>query len=303
MTQSDMTIKTFKTIIKKVTGVRHIELQGEGEPLLVKNFFEMVQSVLEHQTGVELSFITNGSFFTDSNNEQILDAGIQKIMVSIESTDNKIFKEIRGGKLEKVINGIESLMEMRRRYKQPYPRIGFAVTALRKTVPAISGIAHLYKELELDGGITLQKLQTMPQYREHYSMAMYSQIMRSQDIRELENIIINDPEILKVLEQGLATGGFYSALYDGKGKNWEICPWLEKGLYITVDGMATSCCFIKNSHTFGFGKIQETDITSILNCRADLLNKFKQGSIPANCEGCSLAQQAILNSSDFNPGQ
>ena len=69
MTQSDMNIETFEAIISTMTGVRHIELQGEGEPLLVHDFFEMVQCAYALQPGVDISFITNGSFFTRSNNE------------------------------------------------------------------------------------------------------------------------------------------------------------------------------------------------------------------------------------------
>ena len=40
-----MTLPTFESITKKFSGIRYLELHGEGEPLLSPIFFNMVELI------------------------------------------------------------------------------------------------------------------------------------------------------------------------------------------------------------------------------------------------------------------
>jgi hypothetical protein len=120
------------------------------------------------QRSIKVSFISNGSLLSERHIASLLEAGVEKIRVSIESPDPDDFRRIRGGKLEKVIRNLEALMAARRAASLDRPVVGFSVTVLASTRKQLPAIYALYRRLGLDGGITLQPLQAMDSYARHY---------------------------------------------------------------------------------------------------------------------------------------
>ena len=108
MPQKDTSFDTIRAAFESLPYLRHVEIQGEGEPLLHPRFLEMVR--LARGRDVEVSFITNGSLLAPGLVEELLDADVAKISVSIESADPEQFRSIRGGILEKVTRNLEHLM-------------------------------------------------------------------------------------------------------------------------------------------------------------------------------------------------
>src|SRR5690606_764917 len=101
----------FKNFVDSATHIKHMELQGEGEPLLHPQFFEMIAYARKRFPSLEISFITNGSLFTETIIKNILSANIHTILISIESADEAEFQYIRGGKLSRVVRGIKELIK------------------------------------------------------------------------------------------------------------------------------------------------------------------------------------------------
>ena len=93
MRQGDLPFEVFEDVLARNPLVEHIELQGEGEPLMHPRIFDMI--ALAKSRDIRVSMITNGSHFTAANIERILDGGIHSINVSIESPDPEAFRAIR----------------------------------------------------------------------------------------------------------------------------------------------------------------------------------------------------------------
>ena len=60
-----------------------------------------------------ISLITNGSMLNSHTVSRLLEMGFHRLNVSIESSDPDAFAEIRGGKLDKVLDGIRLLIATR----------------------------------------------------------------------------------------------------------------------------------------------------------------------------------------------
>ncbi|MCB1668403.1 MAG: GTP 3',8-cyclase MoaA [Pseudomonadales bacterium] len=87
-------------------GVNKIRLTG-GEPLVRRNVISLVQDLGQLNGLNELLITTNGSQLPDMAN-QLADAGINRINVSLDSLKPERFKSLtRTGKLERVLKGIE----------------------------------------------------------------------------------------------------------------------------------------------------------------------------------------------------
>jgi MoaA/NifB/PqqE/SkfB family radical SAM enzyme len=284
MDQSDISVDTFAGILAAFPAIRHIELQGEGEPLLHKDFFTM--AALARRRGIQVSLITNGSMFTPQVVEGILENGIGAIRVSIESSDPAAFQNIRGGKLDKVCEGIARLIAARDGSGRRAPTVGFMITVLRDTVDALSGIVELYDRLGMDGGIGIQPLNQMSPYRQVYDREMSQQFIDRDAARRLQTHVAASPRIAELARDGDTAAHFYNEL----GREFPAshgCPWVKGGLYVNRHGDVTTCCMVKDTDRFAVGKIGETSDRQILDARSRIDDALSQGQVPAQCTGCA----------------
>ncbi len=93
-----------------VRGVKKLRLTG-GEPLVRRNVMHLVRGLAKHlETGAleELTLTTNGSQLAKYAQE-LKDAGVRRINVSLDTLDEKKFAEVtRWGRLSQVLNGLEA---------------------------------------------------------------------------------------------------------------------------------------------------------------------------------------------------
>jgi len=291
MEQQDLPLDDFKHLLDSIDGIKHIELQGEGEPLLHPHFFEMVSYAKERSPNADISFITNGSLFTKENIARIINASIHTILVSIESPREEEFQRIRGGKLSRVIRGIKELVEQKNSVNSSL-KIGFAVTILKQTVEHLSEIGELYQELKLDGGIVLQPLQSMECYTQYYNTDLRESIPTAADGNRIRNIIATDKTLQLALTEYRKTKSFYSGLFSSVAGPRATCAWLENGLYVSASGIASSCCFVKNYSRDGFGQI-DANLDLLLQKRNAQAAELKNGIYPSQCKGCDIARHVV----------
>lgn len=291
MQQRDLDFSTFKMLIDATDNLKHIELQGEGEPLLHAQFFEMIDYARLRFPSLAVSLITNGSLFTEEIIANIISANIHTILISIESADEAEFQLIRGGKLTRVMRGINALIE-RKRALNSQLKVGFAVTVLKQTVPQINAIAELYTRLNMDGGISIQPLQSMDCYTRFYDQGMKKSIPSRDDAIEIKKIIATDSTLKYALSIYQMHKSFYRELFSHNTPQQNTCSWLENGLYVTAEGIATSCSFTKDVRENGYGAIT-SNLEKILELRSELSRKLKENKIPSQCKGCGIAYNIL----------
>ncbi|WP_198350827.1 radical SAM protein [Flavisphingomonas formosensis] len=285
MRQGDLAWEAFVAFLDAHPGLLHVELQGEGEPLLHPRFFDMAAEC--RARGIAVGLITNGSLLDEERIERLLVAGLASIHISMESADPDQFRRIRGGKFAKVRQGIARLAARRRARGQTQPVIGLAVTVLRETIGALQGICDLYMAERLDGGLLVQPLQTMASYADRYDPAMTAQLLAGEDWRRFLALRAALGQALPVRR---TEDYFYHALYAGFDPARATCPWLDHGAYLNATGTVTGCCFMK----------EETDAFAAAADRAGgdarraaLVGTLDRGIVPAACRGCSTAAAIV----------
>jgi cyclic pyranopterin phosphate synthase len=103
-------ILSYEEIIKIVTiaaglGVRKVRLTG-GEPLCRKNLSFLVSSIKEIKGIEDLSLTTNGTLLKQ-HAQELADAGLDRVNISIDSLRPERYREItRGGSLAAALNGL-----------------------------------------------------------------------------------------------------------------------------------------------------------------------------------------------------
>ena len=132
-------------------GVRHVRLTG-GEPLVRKELVDITQR-LNRIPGIdEISLSTNAARFATFATE-LRDAGVSRLNVSLDSLNPDTFKEITGGSLKKVLEGIDAAIE-------------HGLQPLKVNMVVMKGINdHEVDDMVnfcIEKGLTLRFIETMP---------------------------------------------------------------------------------------------------------------------------------------------
>lgn len=295
MDQEDLSLEQFAKILDQFPDIRYLELQGEGEPLIHPQFFAMVD--LACQRGIHLSFITNGSLFTEQNVQKILDRPIASIRISLETTNLERFKQIRGGSLSQVERGIRRLLDDRQRRGLPHPSVGLAVTLLASTLADLPAIFQFYRDLGMDGGIAIQSLNSMPHYAQVYSPALQGEYLLREKHEKDYQLYMGSPLNQAIVQERSPIAHFYDLLFQPTPEEQALgklcqCPWLRSGIAVDRHGRLTPCCLIKGEY-WSLGQLGEGSGEAVQIQRQALAQMLAQGQIPEPCQGCKVAQGIV----------
>ena len=282
MRQGDLPWETFERFLDRNPALEHVELQGEGEPLMHPRFFDMVARCRERN--IRVSLITNGSLLSQ-HADALITADIESLDVSMESAVELDFQSIRGGKLSKVKEGLRCLMARRREVGADRPVVGIAVTVLRRTLGAFDGIAAFYRELGLDGGIAVQPLQRMAGYTQNYDAAMLAEIVTDDS---WERYLQQHGPQFAALRRTSHVRRFYDDLFDRWHPDYGTCPWLDRGAYLAMDGEVRTCAFQKQPEDTLGNANAPADLGDVIGRKRSLLAEtLRGGVVPAPCAGCA----------------
>jgi|TARA_Y100000310_G_scaffold344458_1_gene457328 radical SAM protein with 4Fe4S-binding SPASM domain len=108
-------------------GLASIKLNWRGEPLLHPKIVEMVKYAKDKGI-VEVQFNTNAQLLTEDLSRRLIDAGLDRIIFSVDGATTETYEKIRrGGKYDRLVNNIETFLRLKKEKgtKLPLTRIQF----------------------------------------------------------------------------------------------------------------------------------------------------------------------------------
>jgi len=140
-----MDMEVFYTIIQQLKDLPHLQsvtLAGFGEPLYHPEILSMVQAIKD--LGLELTISTNGTLLNSDIAEKLIDAGLDKIIVSIDSGSPELFADIRPGvDLNTILSNLIGLNEIKHRRQSKHPVVGIEFVAMRRNIDDIADLPRL----------------------------------------------------------------------------------------------------------------------------------------------------------------
>ena len=117
---------------EKVPTFEKVSFWGWGEPLLHPHIVDMI--AVAKRTGVITQVISNGMVLTEDLAESLVRAGLDSLIISIDSPDTGEYAQIRpGADLTRIIDSIRTLVNMRNSTLSPM-EIGIEFVATTSTV-------------------------------------------------------------------------------------------------------------------------------------------------------------------------
>lgn len=112
----------FVTIVDKTS--RHafkLVLYMWGEPFINKNIFRMIEYAKGKNLGVQISTNLN-VFRPEVDAPKVVASGLEHMIVALDGITQEVYEKYRiGGKVDKVIRGVEAIMAERRRTGKRFP--------------------------------------------------------------------------------------------------------------------------------------------------------------------------------------
>ena len=254
-----MDFESCKGIVDEIAGTTVIlSLYHQGEPLMHRSFTDFIKYAVARKIYTVTS--TNGQLLTEEVCKGLVEAGLDRIIISMDGTDQESYRVYRqGGDFEKVVNGIRLLSEARQASVKPYIIIQFLV--FKHNQDQVAEVKRLGRELGADR-VNIKSAQIEYPDSADKWLPVHSEYMRYKRNNRGEWML------------GV------------KLKN--RCKRLWQTTVITTDGLLVPCCFDKLAK-YPMGSIQEDTISNIWKNRAyndfreKVLSRRKEIGICTNC--------------------
>lgn len=247
----DMTFEKFLLVLDKLPSVSRIHLQGVGEPILNRDLPKMVRSA--SSSGARVGTTSNASLLTRKAAAIILEAGINRINLSIDTIEPLTFKRLRAGTtVETVIKNITAIAEIRSKAHYPCTELALALVASSSVFETLQEIIHLGANLGLD-----------EVYMQNFNSSFLTS--NNSDLQQFSNF---DPEKYRIVTRAARITAknlgirFFAPDLDYTNHSYR-CQWPFYGCIITWDGFVSPCCLQPDPDVLNFGNLFETDFKKI----------------------------------------
>jgi tungsten cofactor oxidoreducase radical SAM maturase len=141
---------TFKNIIKSLKELPNLEsihFGGFGEPMMHPRIFDMLRAVKD--LGLRVEMITNGSYLTEKNIQELIDLKLDILFTSLDSPDEDGYNEIRqGADFQSVTRNVTKLQTMKQEQKTKYPELGIEFVAMKNNFDTLPRLIRMARNLK-----------------------------------------------------------------------------------------------------------------------------------------------------------
>ncbi len=142
-----MSLDTAEALVEQIRALPApptIHLSGYGEPMLHTDILHIIQ--LAKSTGARVEMMTNGTMLNRIIASALIDLGLDRLIVSIDSVNEAGFADIRkGGSLGSVVENLRALRALKlqrgiRRHESP--QIAIAFVAMKRNIDDLPRLAR-----------------------------------------------------------------------------------------------------------------------------------------------------------------
>ena len=250
-----MSQATFDKIVEnlqRLSPLPTVFFGGLGEPLFHPHTIEWVARI--KALGCRVELITNGTTLTEKRSQQLIDAGLDILWVSLDGATPESYADVRlGAELPKVLANLARLRKMRPGGHHPHPAIGIAFVAMQRNIADLPDLIRMGRSV---GATRFSISNVMPYAAEMQAERLYTRTLNN--IAYLESPWLPQLSMPKLDLDETTSPAFLQALNSGlnisfagnnlSGAN-DVCNFIESGsLSIRWDGGVCPCWPLMHNH-------------------------------------------------------
>jgi radical SAM protein with 4Fe4S-binding SPASM domain len=289
-----MPFDNFTRLIDQFTGLKELQLQGLGEPMMHPQFFDMVDYAAAR--GVRVTTNSNLTLINAARAERCVQSGLDILHISIDGATAETYERIRvRSKFEKVLRNLGLLQEARAKTGRAGPRLHLVMVIMRQNLhelPELVRFAHRWGMEEIF-------VQHLCHDFTEASLPAHYQPMR--DFVQAQTLLLEDParveEYFEKARQVARELGIRLRLPRVEPKPYlptmggrDRCDWPWRGAYISYDGFAMPCCMISTPDRTNFGNMIADGVEAVWNGAAaqTFRRQLASNHPPEICQSCSV---------------
>lgn len=252
-----MPVDLFRKVLKEVKQYAHtMQFYFQGEPLLNKDLATMIAEA--HEAGLYTIVSTNAQAMTEEMAEALVQAGLSRIIVSMDGLTQATYGAYRiGGNIEKAKAALRYLRKAKEQYG--------GKTVIELQCLRLKTNEHEWKELK----------------RQYKALGADCLSLKTAQLYDYENghdLMPSDARYSRY-EQG-ADGSYH------RKKRSRGCLRVWSGVVVTTTGEVLPCCYDK-SHAYSYGNIQDAPIAELFkNEKAMAFRRAAMSEQPKICQEC-----------------
>ena len=286
-----MDLELFRKLVPYFSMSKWVYLQGWGEPLLNKDFWQMVELV--KGTGVKVGFTTNGTLLDQENIKSVFTCGIDLISVSIAGATEENHGRLRSGSsLQTIGENVGNLIKERKARGLDWPKVNVSYMLTKDSIPELEDALKLAMGWGVDEFYTthLDYIIDMESDEKKIFCAKDTEVSDPKELQEQLSSYQGyiDKAITHSTNERFPFR-FCKLEMKEQGASCELNP--SKFLFITASGDVTPCTYlgrIENPKIFCgqtysfprqvFGNIEELELGEILSAKEyrEFSEPFKQ---------------------------
>jgi MoaA/NifB/PqqE/SkfB family radical SAM enzyme len=242
-----------------------VSFGGLGEPLSHPDIVDMVRQIKALGSSVEL--ITNGTLLNKSLSTQLIDAGLDRLWVSLDGATPESYRDVRlGAALPEVLANLAAFRQARWTKHYPVsldiclqPQLGIVFVAMKRNIADLPAVFSLATR---SGALNFMVTNVLPYTSEMQEEILYSRSLKDavytvspwMGLLDLPKIDIN-PTTREAVYHAMRSGHSLNIAGGSLGQRNDLCPFLDKGaLAIRWDGAVSPCLALLHSHkTYLYG--------------------------------------------------
>ena len=228
----NMTFEDYKRIVDEIAPrTFYLQLFFQGEPFINNKLMDMIRYARGKRMYVAIS--TNAHFIREEIAQKLVDAGLDKLIVSLDGVTDESYVEYRvGGSLTKVTDALEYLRTARSSTSSSMETV-LQFLVMKQNEHEIPKLYELAEEY--DASVALKTIQVYSiESAEHF-------LPENEEYRRYE---------------------FSNGTLQTKSKMKNQCVRLWERSVITWDGVVVPCCFDKNAN-HPLGNLEDRSFTAI----------------------------------------
>lgn len=238
-------VSNYSAILDQLTDhLLYLNLYVQGEPFMHPELEKLIQ--LAASRHIYTSTSTNGHFIDNRRAVKIVEAGLTRIIFSVDGSTQESYARYRvGGELEKVKKAIQNVVQAKKEKNSKYPVVVMQFLVFRHNEHEVPEMRRLAKELGAD------RLE-----------------IKTAQFNDFGNGQVEAPDNSRFSRYSNAkTQELQKRSYNHCWRQWHSAV-------ITWDGRVSPCCYDKDS-IYCYGNLADTDAKVVFGNQQDLDFKNK----------------------------
>ncbi len=289
-----MDFAVFTRLVDEFTGLKHLHLQGLGEPMMHPRFFDMVAYAVDK--GIRVTTNTNLSLINLKRADQCITSGLDILHISIDGATPEMYERIRvRGHYDRLVRNIEMVLAARSRAGAQTPHLHMVTVIMKQNLhelPALVRQAHGWQMEEMFVQHLSHDFQesTLPAQYKPMRDYVNDETLMSEDPARIEHYFGEARRIADELGIRLRLPRTRAKLYPPGTPGRERCDWPWSSGYISYQGYAMPCCMVSTPDRIHFGNMVEQGVQATWESAAfqSFRDQLASDEPPEICQSCSL---------------